>query len=172
MEFLKQKNGFSILTKPAETKQIHDILIFNDNKYYFKQTKGEALQWRCSGSNKKCNKVLLTNKNKEKLIFQSLICYEIQVKSLKLQDVHAHPNTWTQTDKERIWTMRKLHSMTAFSNDVRKSYNEFNQCYPSIAVRAIPRFESVKRKMYIAKLNTSPKLPNSCSGIVVFTNLH
>lgn len=171
MEFIEQKNGFELLKLATDSKLQHVILIFNHNKYHYHKSSARRhkIYWRCckTGSTK-CNKRLTTDAAVESIVFPSLIGYQQQLKQLIEQDIHKHPNTWSKQDKDRKWTLRKLYEITKISGDARKAYIEFNNCYPVIAAQTIPRFSSVKNKLYEARCKTQPKLPTNCKGKHVF----
>lgn len=80
-------------------------------------------------------------------------------------DKHNHPPSWTEEQENRQWVLRKLYERAKNTNNVKAVYNEFNNCYPVIAVTSIPRFHSVKRKLYEAAENANPNLPKTCQGM-------
>ena len=90
--------------------------------------------------------------------------YQQHVESLKKLQ-HQHPPTWTKLSALRVWSTRKLHQMVKANEcSVKESYRQFNNHHPIIAVQAIPKFSTIKRKMYEATADSKPKLPTNCRG--------
>lgn len=164
-EYLIEKEGFLILTKPTDSKQEHDILIFNSNKYYFNSKTDKTIYWRCSAYKEtKCTQRLQTDIDMQKFKCNSMF-YQQHVDDLKKLQ-HQHNPTWTKPIELRTWTTRKLYEMVKSNDDsVKESYRKFNIYYPVFAVRSIPKFTTIQRKLYEATTESRPKLPKDCKGL-------